>query len=60
MYKLTVMNVTSLLIVRNLEHIEPLAFNGLTGLEVLECQNNKNLNSVDPFAFYENIDAETR
>jgi hypothetical protein len=43
-----------------LEHIEPLAFHNLENLEVLECQNNKNLKSIDPYAFYNNMEAQTR
>ncbi len=45
---------------RFLEHIEPLAFHDLKSLEVLECQNNKHLTSIDPFAFYDNLEKQTR
>ena len=37
-----------------------MAFNDLRSLEVLEIQNNKNLKTIDPFAFYDNLDESTR
>ncbi len=50
----------NLIFFRFLEHIEPLAFHNLKSLEFLECQNNKELTSIDPFAFYDNLEQQTR
>ena len=40
----------------HLAKIEPVAFNSLKHLEVLECRNNRYLNKIDPFAFYDHLE----
>ena len=42
----------------NLKTIEPIAFNGLENLEILEVKNNPKLDYIDPKAFYNSLDDE--
>jgi len=41
---------------RNLEEIGAMAFKGLTNLKEIIIQNCHNLRSIDPHAFYQNVD----